>query len=288
MVDFTKIAITGANGFVARNLRKLFSDKNISIVSIARKNFKTYKNETKIITKDYSEKNISSKLENCNAMIHLVGTGEQTVDSSYFSTNVALTRDIIKLCKKFKISKIIFNSGLGVSSRSTTDYFISKYNAEREIIESNLDYTIFRPSYIMGNNDYLTQSLRKQIRNKIIVIPGSGTYKIQPIYVTDACQIIFQSIFSKKYSKKILDLVGPEIITYQKLISKINCKNVKIKKINLEEAYCDALNNYNKIFGINDLNILLGNFVGDFNKLKKLSGLKFTNYVDILKTSGLS
>ena len=288
MVKFTKIAITGANGFVAKNLRKLFFDRNISTISIARKNFKAYKNETKIIVKGYSEKNISSKLENCNAIVHLVGVGRQTVDSNYFSTNIVLTRDIIKLCKKYKIPKIIFNSGLGVSSHSTTDYFISKYNAEQEIIESNLDYTIFRPSYIMGNDDHLTQNLRKQIKNKIIVIPGSGKYKMQPIFVNDACEIILQSIFSKKYSKKILDLVGPQIITYEKFVSKINCKHVKIKKISLEEAYRKALNNHSKVFGVDDLNILLGNFVGDFDKLKKLSGLKFTKYADILKTSGLS
>ena len=288
MVNSIKIAIIGANGFVGKNLRKLFSTKNIFTVSIARKNFRAYKNETKIIVKDYSEQNISSKLKNCNVLIHLIGIGRQTVNSNYFSTNVKLTRDIIQLCKKYKIPKIIFNSGLGVSSHSTTDYFISKYNAEQEIIKSDLDYTIFRPSYIMGNDDYLTQSLRKQIRNKIIVIPGSGKYKIQPIFVNDACKVILQSTSSKKYSQKIIDLVGPEVISYRKLISQINCKYAKIKKINLEDAYCKALNNHKAIFGVDDLNILLGNFIGDFDKLKKLSGLKFTKYVDILKTSGLS
>ena len=51
-----QIVITGASGFVAKNLRKYLSENNVRLISISRKNFKTFKNETKIITKTYSEK----------------------------------------------------------------------------------------------------------------------------------------------------------------------------------------------------------------------------------------
>ena len=68
-----------------------------------------------------------------------------------------MTKKIIKLCKKTKIKKIIYISGLGVTSKSTSAYFISKYKAEQEIIKSGLDYTILRASYIIGKNDSLTK-----------------------------------------------------------------------------------------------------------------------------------
>ena len=44
-----QIVITGASGFVAKNLRKYLSEKNVHLISISRKNFKSFKNETKII-----------------------------------------------------------------------------------------------------------------------------------------------------------------------------------------------------------------------------------------------
>ena len=47
-----KIVITGASGFVATNLRKYLSKKNIELVSISRNNFKEFKNEQKIISKN--------------------------------------------------------------------------------------------------------------------------------------------------------------------------------------------------------------------------------------------
>jgi len=42
--------------------------------------------------------------------------------------------------KKAKIKKIVYMSGLGVSLNSSVGYFISKYNAEKTIINSGLNY----------------------------------------------------------------------------------------------------------------------------------------------------
>ena len=56
-----QIVITGATGFVAKNLRKYLSESNVNLISISRKNFKNFKNETKIISKTYSEKSLLPK-----------------------------------------------------------------------------------------------------------------------------------------------------------------------------------------------------------------------------------
>ena len=285
MVSSHKIAISGANGFVAKNLRKFLSIRNIPVVCFSRKNFKSYKNEIKVITPTYSERTLLPKLKNCTTFIHLVGVGRQKFDSDYILTNLELTKKILNACKKSNIKKFVFNSGLGTTSNSTTDYFISKYRAEQEIINSKLTYTIFRPSYIVGKDDYLTKSLKEQIKQGKIILPGSGNFLMQPIHINDVCEIIYQSIISEKYCNKIIDLVGPETISYKKFISQMKFK--KIDKISLEEAYHQAIKNPNYIFGIDDLNILVGNFVGNYNKLKTVSRIKFTKYHDALKASGL-
>jgi NADH dehydrogenase len=135
----------------------------------------------------------------------------------------------------------------------------------------------------------LTKSLNTQIKNGKVLIPGSGNYKLQPIFVNDVAEIILQAITSKKYSNKILDLIGPEIISFEKYVKIfINKKKVRIQKINLESAYYDAMHNPKSYFGVDDLNILVGNFIGDFKKLNKISNLNFTNFRNVLKSSSLS
>ena len=281
------VVVTGANGFVAKNLRKFLINKKINVISISRKNFQKNTSEIKIISLQYDEKKLAKKLKNCSAVIHLVGIGKQTVNSDFHTINVLFTKKIIKLCKKVNIKKIIFFSGLGVSDKSTSGYFISKYLAEKEIINSGMDYTILRPSYIIGKGDLLTKHLQKQIRSNLITIPGSGKFRLQPIFIEDVAKIIFQALYSKKYSNKILDLVGPQSVSFKNFVKIFTNNKIKIKKIDIEQAYHDAITNPNSSFGIDDLNILIGNFLGNHEKLKKISNLKFTPLKEALKASSL-
>ncbi len=288
MVKGNQIVITGASGFIARNLRKYLSEKNIKLISISRNDFKQFKNEHKVISKNYDEKNLLSKIKNSDALIHLVGIGKQSIKTDYDMINVEFTNHIVNLCKKAKIKKFVYTSGLGVSSNSSLGYFISKYKAERLIINSGLNYTIFRPSYIVGKDDLFTKYLKKQIKKGKIEIPGSGHYSIQPIFINDVMKIIFQSVLQTKFRNKIIDLVGPECITFEQYV-KLFSKGTQtsIRKINLEDSYHSAITNSNSDFGVDDLNILIGNFKGNHNKLRKITEMKFQSVVELLKSGRL-
>ncbi len=288
MTKDIQIVVTGASGFVAKNVRKHLSENNIKLISISRKNFRKLKNETKIVSKDYDEKIILPKIKNSSGLIHLVGIGKQSIDNSYNLINVEFTKKIINLCKKSKIKKIVYTSGLGVSKSSSIGYFISKYQAEKLIIESNLDYTIFRPSYIVGKDDLFTKYLKKQIKKGELQIPGSGNYSIQPIYINDVCKIISKSLFDKKFKKQILDLVGSESIPFKNYVKLFSNKTqTRIKKINLESAYYNAISNPNSEFGVDDLNLLIGDFKGNYKKLQKISNIQFQSIRKLLESGSL-
>ena len=214
--------------------------------------------------------------------MHLIGIGTESVGKNFQEVNIELTKKAVDICKQSKIKKIIYLSGLGVSKESKSDYFISKFKSEQIIVDSGLDYTIFRPSYIIGKDDYLTLNIQKQIKQKKIQIPSLGKYIIQPISIDDVCKIIHLASDSKNFSKKIIDLVGPEKITFKQFLrNSISDPNLIIEKIPVKKAYHNALTNKKFAYGIEDLNILLGNFQGNHTKLKKLSGINFTKVRNI-------
>lgn len=280
--EISTITITGANGFVAKNLRNFLSKNHIKVIAIARKTFQKHHTETAVYSKTLLEKGLQNKLRNCDALVHLIGIGKQS--SKYnFEDNVDLTKNMIKTCKKSGIKKIIYISGLGVTKNSRSDYFISKYKAEQEIINSGLDYTIFRPSYIVGKKDYLSKFILKQIKKGIVIIPGSGKYHLQPIFVEDVAKIILESIYEKKFSNKILDLVGPEIIKFEDFVKYfVKNKKTKIQKINLESIYHEALHNPKSIYDLDSLNLLIGDYTGNLKQLQKTSNVKLRPIKDIL------
>jgi len=282
------IVVTGASGFVAKNVRKCLSENGVKLISISRKNFKKLKNESKIVSKSYDEKIILPKIKNSYGLIHLVGIGKQSIKNNYNLVNVGFTNKIINLCKKAKIKKIVYNSGLGVSKTNSLGYFISKYQAEKLLIESGLDYTIFRPSYIVGKDDLFTKYLKKQIKKGEIQIPGSGNYSIQPIYINDVSKIISKSLIDQNFKKQIFDLVGPESISFQKYVKLFSKKTpTRIKKISLESAYHDAISNPRSEFGVDDLNLLVGDFKGNYRKLQKVTKFPLQSISELLNSGRL-
>jgi len=279
----TNVAVTGANGFVGKNVRKFLYKNKVRVLGISRKNFAKYSTETKAQSKNLLEQRLQKKLKNYDVLVHLIGIGVESSGSTFEEINVNLTKNTIKLCKKSGIKKIIYISGLGVSKNNTSNYFTSKYKAEQEIINSGLDYTIFRASYIIGKTDHLTKSLSKQMKKGVIIIPGSGKYQLQPIFVEDVAKIILKSILEKKFSKKILDLVGPRKISFEDFV-KLFSKNtkVKFKKINLKNAYDEGT------YSSESLDLLIGNYTSDMTQLQKLASIKLTPVEKFLESSSFS
>jgi len=279
----TNVAVTGANGFVGKNVRKFLYKNKVRVLGISRKNFAKYSTETKAQSKNLLEQRLQKKLKNYDVLVHLIGIGVESSGSTFEEINVNLTKNTIKLCKKSGIKKIIYISGLGVSKNNTSNYFTSKYKAEQEIINSGLDYTIFRASYIIGKTDHLTKSLSKQMKKGVIIIPGSGKYQLQPIFVEDVAKIILKSILEKKFSKKILDLVGPRKISFEDFV-KLFSKNtkVKFKKINLKNVYDEGT------YSSESLDLLIGDYTSDMTQLQKLASIKLTPVEKFLESSSLS
>ena len=279
----TKVVVTGANGFVGKNVRKFLYKNEVRVLGISRKNFAKYSTETKAQSKNLLEQQLQKKLKNYDALVHLIGIGVESSGSTFEEINVNLTKNTIKLCKKSGIKKIIYISGLGVSKNNTSSYFASKYKAEQEIISSGLDYTIFRASYIIGKTDHLTKSLSKQMKKGVIIIPGSGKYQLQPIFVEDVAKIILKSILEKKFSKKILDLVGSRKISFEDFV-KLFSKNtkVKFKKISLKNAYDEGT------YSSESLDLLIGDYTSDMMQLQKLASMKLTPVEKFLESSSFS
>ena len=279
----TNVAVTVANGFVGKNVRKFLYKNEVRVLGISRKNFGKYSTETKAQSKNLLEQRLQKKLKNYDALVHLIGIGVESSGSTFEEINVNLTKNTIKLCKKSGIKKIIYISGLGVSKNNTSSYFASKYKAEQEIISSGLDYTIFRASYIIGKTDHLTKSLSKQMKKGVIIIPGSGKYQLQPIFVEDVAKIILKSILEKKFSKKILDLVGSRKISFEDFV-KLFSKNtkVKFKKISLKNAYDEGT------YSSESLDLLIGDYTSDMMQLQKLASMKLTPVEKFLESSSFS
>lgn len=120
-------------------------------------------------------------------------------------------------------------------------YGTDKKEAEDFIINSDVPYVIFRPTYIYGENNNLYREIYFFDRiknNKTIPIPYGKNTKTQFIYINDLVKI-FESSMCNSNVCKIYNVTNPEIFSWQEFVGTCGIvmgKEPIIKKIDINET----------------------------------------------------
>ena len=97
-------------------------------------------------------------------------------------------------------------------------YFRGKAAVERAVIDSGLSYAIVRPSVIFGGEDILINNIAWLLRRfPVFAVPGSGDYRLQPVFVEDLAEIAVNAAHDGR--RFILDAAGPEVWTFNELLA---------------------------------------------------------------------
>lgn len=273
------IAITGVGGYVGTNVRRTLSKMGVPVLCITQRSITPAANETVMSFDACLNLSALSTLSKCSAMIHLAGVGRHTGGAGYMQ-NVALAQSAANICLRAKIPKIVFVSGLGADT-ANTGYFSSKLEAEKIIRSSGIRHTIFRASYIVGRQDALVAKIRRLARKKLPIVPGDGSYIIQPIHIDDACVAIIDEALSGRRTSRTLDLVGPDRVSYKKFAGMVVGANAA-RSYPIQAAVRNAVCDARAAYDIDELAILLGSFGGDHATLAKRSKMTFCKLGDML------
>jgi len=128
---------------------------------------------------------------------------------------------LAKLSKEFKLKNFIHLSALGISEALDSKYAKSKLEGEKNILKNFPLATILRPSVVYSSSDNFTCNLMSLL-NILPFFPlyYSGKTKFTPIHCSDLTDIIYH-IISRNINSKIIECVGPEVITFKELLEKL-------------------------------------------------------------------
>jgi len=137
-----------------------------------------------------------------------------------FDKAVENSKTLIIAAEEVGIRRIVHISITNPSEESLFPYFRGKALVEKAIIQSKLSYAIIRPTVIFGPEGILINNIAWLLRKfPIFAIPGSGDYRIQPVFVEDVAEIAVNS--GHQDDNVILDAVGPETFTFDELVRMI-------------------------------------------------------------------
>ena len=170
----------------------------------------------------FDEKKIRELLKKADICINLVGIlYEQKKGNTFKNIHTIFPSLLAKLCKEYNLKHFIHLSALGINEAVDSDYAKSKLEGENEIIKNFPLATIFRPSIVYSVEDGFTNS-QLNLLNRLPVFPlfYGGNTKFAPIHCSDLTDTIHHVISNNIYSK-IIECVGPEIITLKEILQRL-------------------------------------------------------------------
>jgi NADH dehydrogenase len=140
---------------------------------------------------------------------------------TYFGDAVDNTQALMTAAVKAGVRKVVHISVSNPSVDSPLAYYAGKARAEAIVRDSGLEWAIVRPTLIFGPGDILINNIAWLLRRMpVFVIPGLGTYRLQPVAGEDVAEI---AIWAAGVDSGItVDAAGPDIISYAELVEGIS------------------------------------------------------------------
>ena len=223
--------IFGGSGQVGRNLIRKLTRNNIKVIVVTRNiHQKSYIIKTQanagyidvVEANIFDEKKIRELFKKTNICINLVGIlYEQKKGNTFKNIHSVFPSLLAKLCKEYDHKHFIHLSALGVNNALDSAYAKSKLEGEDNILKNFPLATILRPSIVYSVDDNFTTNFMTLL-NRLPVFPlyYNGKTKFAPIHCSDLTDTIHHVISNNVYSK-IIECVGPEIITFKEIIQKL-------------------------------------------------------------------
>lgn len=148
------------------------------------------------------------------------------------NTEIQQGKQFIDTIASIGINHLVYTSVLGADLNTGIPHFDSKYEIEKHLKSSNINYTILRPASFYEN--HLFPQVANGIKKGKYVSPLNQTCKQQMIGVDDIGKIAAQVISNpKEYSGKTLSIATDEyqIGDLPQLFSKAMNKPVMYKKL---------------------------------------------------------
>ena len=115
------------------------------------------------------------------------------------------------------VSRIVHVSVSHADAADDLPYFRGKHEVERWLRESDLEWTVVRPTLIFGPHDILLNNIAWALRRlPLFVLPGRGEGRVQPVSLTDAARLCVDAP-----TRAVTDAAGPETFGFQQLVELI-------------------------------------------------------------------
>jgi uncharacterized protein YbjT (DUF2867 family) len=214
--------VTGAFGYCGSYITRLLRDRGDRVRTLTNHpgDPQRFGGHVEVAPLDFAEpKTLARNLEGASTLFNTywIRFPFRGVD---FDRAVSNSKALFDAARTAQVPRIVQISITGASEALDLPYFRGKGLVEQSLIASGLSYAILRPALIYGPEDILLNNIAWLLRRfPLFMIPGTGEYRVQPVFVEDLARLAVEG--SDRRDNYIIDAVGQETYTFNGLVESV-------------------------------------------------------------------
>ena len=220
-----RYVVLGGTGFVGSHLLAALADTGCRVTVLSRNREQrraiSVLPYVRTVSADvYDRATLEKHLAGHDAVINLVGILNETGGATFTHAHVDLTATLIAACRQVGIRRIHQMSSLNAGERASK-YLKTRGEAEAQVRNSGMEWTIYRPSVVYGAGDGLVSRFLKLLQLGPALPLAQPHAKFAPAYVGDVAEAIRHCLADRSRIGKIFELYGPDTLELVRIVRMI-------------------------------------------------------------------
>jgi uncharacterized protein YbjT (DUF2867 family) len=217
------ILVTGGTGFVGSHVVNALADAGKDVRVLERKPGSWEEAGVRCreaVQGDMTDpESLRRAVAGCDAVVHLAAI-RQGKPEQFERVMSEGTRDLVAAANEAGVRRFVLISALGTTeeSKDLVPYYRAKWEMEQTVKGSGLDHVILRPAFIFARDGGILPTFRRLAKlMPVTAIPGSGTQRIQPIWIDDLAAYFVKAIDLDAATNRLFEVGGPDQVTWNEL-----------------------------------------------------------------------
>jgi NADH dehydrogenase len=159
---------------------------------------------------------VASAVEGMDMVVNLVSLSPlfkpKGGDETHLRVHLGGTENVVEACEAEGVRKVVQMSALGADTDGPTAYIRAKGRAEQVVRNSDVAWTIVRPSVVFGDGGEFVEFTKLLTTPYVTGLPGGGRTRFQPIWVADLVPMLADCV-RDAHDGETYELGGREALT---------------------------------------------------------------------------
>lgn len=215
-----KIALTGASGYIGRNLMNKLTE-HADVIALSRNGDK-YDNTEHVEWRScdvFSMADAEKALKGADYAFYLVHSmmpSAKLTQGTFEDMDIILADNFAQAAKKNGVKQIVYLSGLMPEAKQLSRHLKSRLEVEKVLSAYGIPVTTIRAGLIVGPQGSSFPILQRLVKRlPYMILPKWTNTKTQPIALPDVLNALDKSVGNESVFGKAIDVGGPEVLTYK-------------------------------------------------------------------------